>query len=149
MRAAVTLVIMDIVKSRTIQTRLRADVGTKADKRYTDDIYTPCRQRVDDLLKQHEGHLHDDVGDQMAVYFDHAQDAVQVAVALQRPLESNPITLPNDYGTENSQLKASLTASLERVQAQANTGNPQAQAAINQARQSGDLTQLDAALDAE
>lgn len=238
-------------------------MGTKADKRYTGDMYKPCRERVDGLLKVHDGHVHDDVGDQMAVYFDHAQDAIQFAVALQRSLESDTIAVPDGCGcphlqlhlaigtgsmesdayrapgsvrvssfgdvarvlavtvggqilvmpdaygsagridkvtthtwevvlpkeqeqvtvlellwdgrkpaqpndlkaigdralqfagekealvSENSALKASLTAALERVQTRADTGDAQARGAIDQARRNGDLSGLDAALDAE
>jgi class 3 adenylate cyclase len=260
---SVALIIVDIVKSRTIHAKLREEIGSKADTQYTRTIYAPFRQRVDELLKSHDGRIDNDTGDQVAAFFDHAHDAIAFALALQRRMLAEPIAVPDGcgsprlqlhiavgYGTmdpeayqkpgtvrvgafndlarilavtaddqilvtpearatagkftditwhdwdvvlpkeqdkarvlemlwdgrapqrpkdmasvssqaialvaqnkklqdENVSLKADLTAALERMQALADTGDPQAAAAIEQARATGDLTQLDAALDAE
>jgi class 3 adenylate cyclase len=260
---SVALVIVDIVKSRTIHARLREEVGSKADGHYTKNIYAPFRRRVDALLAAHDGRLDNDTGDQIAAFFDHTQDAILFALNLQKQMAADPIAVPGNCGCphlqlhaavgcgtmetaayekpgsvkvgafndlarilgvtadgqilitpearesagriagatwqewdvvlpkeedrvkvleilwdghepqrpkdmagvtqtamalasqnkhlteENASLKADLTAALERVQARADTGDPQALAAIDQARKTGDLTQLDAALDAE
>ncbi|MCL4199635.1 MAG: tetratricopeptide repeat protein [Phycisphaerales bacterium] len=50
---------------------------------------------------------------------------------------------------DNERLRAALSAALERIDVRAEAGDPEARAAIDEARKTGNLTQLDAALDAE
>jgi len=116
MRPAVTVVMMDIVKSRNLQGRFRRLVGTKADREYTEKVYRPYHRRVVELLAAHGGNLHDDVGDQIAAYFDHAQDAMQFAVGLQRLMSSSPITVPEGCDCPHLQLHVAIgTGSMEHA----------------------------------
>jgi len=50
---------------------------------------------------------------------------------------------------ENKNLKAQLTAAVQRIEALAEVGDPKARAAIDQVRNTGDLAKLDEVLDAE
>src|ERR1051326_2927740 len=108
MPAAITCVMMDIVKSCTIQKRLKANVGDKVDRTYTNEIYTPCRRRFLDLLGNHKGNLHDDVGDQLAAYFDYTQDALKFAIDFQRAMRETPIAVPEEVGCPHLQLRAAI-----------------------------------------
>src|SRR5688572_22320663 len=108
MRLSVTIVMMDIVKSRTIQQCLSKLVGDKADSQYSEDIYDPCHDRVDALLKAHNGYLHDAVGDQFGTYFAHARDALLFAVDLQRLMAASPIAVPPACGCPHLQLHVAV-----------------------------------------
>src|SRR4051812_19397394 len=108
MAHAVTLVMIDIVKSRTIHRRLWEEVGDMADEHYTEHVYKPCRKRVEDLLAAHGGRLHDAVGDQLAAYFDRTQHALRFVVDLQRLMNGDPIAIPDGCECPHLQLHVAV-----------------------------------------
>src|SRR5947209_6100357 len=115
MQAAVTLVMMDVVRSRKIQQAFAARVGDKGNRAYSDGVLTPCRQRIMALLNAQSGKLHDGVGDQFAAYFDYAQDALAFSLQFQRELQSSPIAVPEESGCTCLQMRTAVgTGSMER-----------------------------------
>jgi hypothetical protein len=69
MAHAVALVMIDIVKSHTIHRRIYQKVGDMADRQYNQQVKIPCRQRITQLLAEHSGTPHPDVGDQFTAHF--------------------------------------------------------------------------------
>ena len=116
MAHAVTLVMIDIVKSRTIHDLLKADVGDLVDRRYTEQVYNPCHARVMKLLTTHEGRLHDAPGDQFTAYFDNTQPAIKFALDLQRLMSADPIAVPDGCDCPHLQLHVAVgRGSMESV----------------------------------
>lgn len=108
MNVAVTLVMMDIVKSLKLQLIVRGSAGDRADIEYTERYYRRLRARVAALLQSLSGKIHDDVGDQIAGYFDHAADAIRFAVKLQQEMKSSPIEVPSELGCNYLQLRIAV-----------------------------------------
>lgn len=92
---AITIAYTDLVGSTKLQTMLHAsDPNLPNDRPYIDQIQTPHRQRVRELLQQYNGREIDTMGDAFLVRFDDTMQAVSWAVAVQRSHYRNAIATP-------------------------------------------------------